>query len=240
MTLIPHGLHSGLFIRAPLNAVADCLVTWGNEEVVNRATRAEKNHRSLEQAWKHVEERKFDPDRGVLVAMGQWTGFFDNHQYQWMAGAEMYVLCMRLKTDTCYFCHQLSEHPRACDSAQFTHHRFVGGESPVLVRQIQLHKDGSWKFDAVGTPLPFENLSAYEQRTKKDRLSAEMLRNYGEALGIRFWDAQSYQEEIVLLRWGDGRDDSPKTNESALKKIMGILGRPSLIMDRWGRRRGSE
>ena len=99
MTLFPYGLHSGLFVHASIGAVADALVSWGRDERVSRSIQATTKKLPLEQAWKHVEARKFTPDRGVLVTVGEWTGFFDNHQYEWLAASEIYVLCTRLKTD---------------------------------------------------------------------------------------------------------------------------------------------
>lgn len=104
MSLIPNGHRSGMFIRANPVSVADCLVSWGSEYPVNRFTTARRELMPLERAWESLEERHFQPDRGLLIPLPQnWTGFFDNHRDEFLAQAELYVLCKRLQTETCFF-----------------------------------------------------------------------------------------------------------------------------------------
>jgi hypothetical protein len=76
MSLFPHGRRSGMFIRASARSVTDCLVEWGNEKVVGRRTTAKRKRIPLKEAWNHVSERRFQPDRGIVVPMtGQWSAF---------------------------------------------------------------------------------------------------------------------------------------------------------------------
>lgn len=239
MSLLPHGHQSGMFIKAPIATVADCLVKWGNEEKVNRGTKAEQVKIPLEQAWQHVADREpspYNPDRAFLIFVGRsWTGFFNNHSHEWVASAEMHVLCQRLKAQTCFF--SFEDNPRRgehCGSAQFNHCHYENGEFPVSERQVSLSNEGGWKFQQSGDPLPFENMATYAQRKKRDRLTPELLRTYGEALGIPFWDADAYGQDVVLLRWGKQK---PSDSTSALRKVMQVFGRPSAIMDRHGARK---
>lgn len=224
-----------MFIHAPIDVVADCLVSWGNEEMVGRHTTAKRKMLKFDDIPTHLSDRKFQPDRGVLVSADNWTAFFDNHQYEWLAAGKLFVLCERLKVSTCFFSF---EHDRASEQygeASFNYSRFNNGlEIPVIERQVMLSKDGRWKFEEFGEPMPFENLERYAMRKKRDRLNEEVLISYGKAIGIAFWDIATYAEVVVLLKWGQPSVDD---NDSALKKIMSIFGKPAFIMDRDGIRK---
>ena len=64
MSLLPHNHHGGLFVKAPVPAVVDCLLKWGNEEPPSRGTTVHRRRLPLEAAWALVdEERDFNPDR---------------------------------------------------------------------------------------------------------------------------------------------------------------------------------
>ena len=236
MSLLPHGRQSGMFIRAPVTRVSRCLLYWGNEETGNRFTTGESKRLTLQQAWEYLAERKFNPDRAVLVPLGDWTAFVDNHPYEFLAAAELHVLCDRLRVDTCFFRFDDAPGTEHRGSAQFNYSRYVeGGEFPVKERQVMLLNEGGWKFQPSGDPLPFERLDLYALPKKRDRLTPDVLRAYGEALGIPFWDPAAYGQDVVLLRWGE-KPATPAGAAAALKKVMSIFGRPSLIMDRHGRR----
>src|SRR5687767_4725704 len=101
MSLFPDGRQVGLFVKAPLVDVADCLVQWGNEPKVGRATVAEyRPTAGLKTGWEFVSQRAFIPYRAFLVDAGEWTAFFDNHSREFLAQAELYGLCDRLAADT--------------------------------------------------------------------------------------------------------------------------------------------
>lgn len=221
MGLFPHDHRSGMFIKAPLRQVTDCLVKWGNEEKVGRNTQAQRRKATLAEAWAHVDQRQFTPNRAFLIALGEWTGFFNNHEHEWLAQAELYVLCLHLRVDTCFFSIEQDPENEQCGSAHFCCNSYAGQEeSPVKERQVMTLKESRWEFCDNGEPLPFEDTEAYAHRKIRDRLTDARLRHYGEQLGIRFWDESEYATEVVFLKWGDG----PKP--STLKKIMRMLGRP--------------
>src|SRR4051812_30654234 len=93
-SLFTDGHLSGTFARAPLPAVRDCLVRWGNEDKVNRGTTARAHRMPLARAWDLVARRDFNPTRAFLIDVaGGWTGFFDNHSRQFLPAAELYNLC---------------------------------------------------------------------------------------------------------------------------------------------------
>lgn len=233
MSLLPHEHQSGLFIRAPLASVADFLVNWGNE--VDRGTVAERKRMPLEEAWNHVADRKpGPPTRAFLIPVeGGWTAFFDNHRYEWLAQAELFVLCEGLRTDTCFFsCNDAEDSPQR-GSGHFCYYRYMGvGERPIAERQVMCHKESGWEFHQSGEPLPFEDRQAYARPKKRERLTAELMRSYGKAMNLPFWDAAAYDDEVVLLRWGDR---PPPDGETTLKKLIKLFGQPQAILR--GRRR---
>jgi len=231
MSLLPYGRRSGSFIKASADVVAGALVAWGNEDRVNRRTRGERKELPLGEALELLDPRDFNPDKAIVVqGPGPWTAFFDNHQHEYMAAAELFVLCQRLKTDTCFFFSDDDEGSTMRGSAQFYFHRFNGG---VRERLVMVSKESGWVFQQTGEPLPFERLDAYAAAKKRDRLTPDLLKVYGEALGIPFWDPAAYGSNVHLLEWSNkpGEDSGP-----SLQKVAKIFGRPNLIMDRFGTR----
>jgi hypothetical protein len=72
------------------------------------------------------------------------------------------------------------------------------GEPPLAMERsiVAANDGGRWVFETSGTPLDFENQSAYRQRVKASRFSGEMLTAYLQALGVPT-DAEP--------DWGDAR-----------------------------------
>lgn len=186
MSLLPYGHQGGMFIEARIDAVTECLVRWGNEEKVNIGTHAERAKMPLEEAWQHVAQRAFTPDRAVLIPVGGWTAFFDNHANEWLAAAELYILCERLRATTCFFLYEdRPERGEHRGSAQFNCCRYAGGEFPVRERQVTLLKENGWRFQETGDALPFERLDQYALPKKRDRLNPAVLRASARRLAFR-------------------------------------------------------
>jgi hypothetical protein len=224
MSLLPYNHHGGLFVKAPAVAVVDCLVKWGSQPPVRPRT-AQRRRLPLAQAWALLDERKFNPDRAIVVPMADgWTAFFDNHSREFTPAAEQYVLALRLNTDAYWFYYDDVPDSTHRRSAHFSAQR--RGDSD-LVRSVMLIKESGWEFKEYGPRLPFERADLYAQRRKHDRLNADVLRQYGEALGLRFGDGSAYGDEIVVLTWSDG--PQPDT-ESSLRKLLRVFGRPKLIL----------
>ena len=159
----------------------------------------------------------------------------NNHQYQWLAAAELYVLCWKLRVPTCFFYHCADESSEQFNSAHFCYNSYNDlVDSPVRERVVMTLKESRWQFIQKGDALPFEDTEAYSRRTTTERLTPDMLRAYGRALDIPFWDESAYGRKVILLRWGNG---PPRATESALKRVMKIFGRPTWMMDRKGIRR---
>jgi len=69
-----------------------------------------------------------------------------------------------------------------------------------FVRSINLIHDGpSWDFSHGGTPFPFEDVSRYGARRKKDRFTFEMLERYLSELGLAPFDEEFYLPDAAQL-----------------------------------------
>jgi len=197
--LFPFGLKSGTFIDAPLTQVHQCLLYWASGNPADVDIRGRRLNEPFAQALQHLEPRFFNPDRAILISLANgWTVFFDNHSHHFSPASELFVLCLRLKTRTCFFFHE-TEGSQA-GSSVFNHNTFAP-PSMVNERMVWLGKESRWEFRAAGEPLPFENLEAYRERRIRDRLPASLLREYGQALGVAFWDPDQYTANSVLLGW---------------------------------------
>ncbi len=204
MSLFPYRKQSGLFVFSQRRRVLDCLVDWGNESVVGRAWTYQEMACSLERGLELVDDRKFRPDRAILIDfVGGCTAFFNNHSYEYLAQSELFVLCERLSVATCFFSHNDNPTSPQCGSSHFCYFRptFRTDDPTVYERQVMVYKENGWTFSQNGEALPFERVDRYSLRKKSDRLNAELLREYGEAIGVRFWDPEAYGKEVSLLRW---------------------------------------
>jgi hypothetical protein len=229
VTLLPMGHKSGMFFDAPAHDVGECLAKWGNEVAVSRFTVAKRVTLTLKEAFDFVAERDFNPTRAFVIEFNKSRcAFFDNHSEEFIACAELFNVCRFLRTQGYFFRYDDIEGSPHNGSAQFCAYRFVDGA--VKERQVILYKENSWVFAQSGTPLPFEQVDAYALPKKRNRLSSDILRNYGEVLKLPFWDEASYGKDVVLLHWGD----QPVDDQSTLKSLMSVFGRPSFIMDRHG------
>lgn len=231
MSLLPFGHQSGTYVKAPLGQVAECLVRWGNEEHVGRSTAACQLKMDLERAWKLLDEqRPASANRAILVSMaGGQTAFFDNQLYEFPPGAQMFVLCKRLTVDTYFFSYSDGSKGQDAESAQFAAYRFRNGAAEQ--RMVMVTKEGGWKFHQFGEALPFERLERYQAKKKRDRRTADLLREYGEAAGFRFWDLAAYRDEVIELRWKGQAEQLGRDNALVLKTVREILGEPKMVIE---------
>src|SRR2546421_4261453 len=171
MSLFPLNLIAGTFIEAPLSKVLPCLHHWANGHPAEQDLRARRKRTPFAQAIGFLEPRFFTPDRGLLVSHASgWTAFFDNHLSQFQPGAELFVLCDRLKTRTCYLYHCPGNDGAA--GTLFAHHQ-PESETGVAIRSLWLANESRWRFIATGEPLSFERAETYTSKRVRDRLTPE-------------------------------------------------------------------
>jgi hypothetical protein len=82
-------------------------------------------------------------------------------------------------------------------SLQFVYVDFSISENAYRV--IYLHRESRLEFKAIGTPLPFEDLSRYEARQKRDRFSVEVIAEYCGHLGIDLLDKEFYGGQFAKV-----------------------------------------
>lgn len=73
------------------------------------------------------------------------------------------------------------------DDIVYPHYSFHYTDCNKGKRDIIVYKDPKWMFYERGTPLPFEELSLYQNRLKKNRLNNDIIITYLSYLGINFY-----------------------------------------------------
>lgn len=94
-------------------------------------------------------------------------------------------------------CIQEGEHPYP---ARILEVYSPGADPPLaLERSVYATNDGGrWVFGQSGRPYDFENLDAYQQRTKSKRLTCEMLHDYLRQLGVPIDDPINWSSSVLL------------------------------------------
>jgi hypothetical protein len=118
---------------------------------------------------------------------GRWTAYFDN----FVNGSDPFppvsYLCQQLKCRGVKVGYREPTEKRG-GAATFS----LYGPEPTaflnIVRELAAVQEDRWTWSAAGTPQPFEDESAYSRRRIRDRLTADMLAAYSQALGIRPFD----------------------------------------------------
>lgn len=221
MSLVPYGHASGIYVKSSLNSVAKCLDLWGKEDAVYRHYASAEMQFSLDRLFDLISNRAFTPNTAVLVEMNNgYTAFFDNQSDEFLSTAEPFVLCERLKVPVFSF----SGYSNA-ESPHFGNYIFCGLKytEGVQRRHVSLIRDGSWKFTQTGQPYNFENILAYKQRKMKDRMSVELLKKYGDAVGLKYYEPSSYTNRAMALCW----DSAGRHDVSLIIKNLSIaIGKP--------------
>ncbi|MDX2198249.1 MAG: hypothetical protein SF069_04660 [Phycisphaerae bacterium] len=205
--------------------VAD-LLAWGQD--IGRGTSLAGVRGGLPAALRWLETRNFQPDRAILVSLGDnWTAFFDNHSSEYEPQAEMFVLCERLRTATAHFYYNHDVNSQFFRSACYTYNWFDDVSNCVVERSVSAVVDeNKWEFCERGSPLPFENVSAYSKRQKSDRLTSALMREYALALGIPFCEPRAYGDEVALLKWNSA---SKVPDVEIIRLAEACFGRAALV-----------
>jgi len=76
-----------------------------------------------------------------------------------------------------------------------------GAEPFWLERSIAAANDGGrWVFETAGKPFPFENLDAYNRRTKASRFTTEMVYDYLRELGVPIDEDPDWASAVLVER----------------------------------------
>ena len=82
------------------------------------------------------------------------------------------------------------------------HFRVLGPEQLLgEIRSIDLieNNPGKWYFEVRGEVQPYENLEAYTNRRRTQRLTDDMLLDYTAAVGLHPWDENFYTTPSYLI-----------------------------------------
>jgi hypothetical protein len=123
---------------------------------------------------------------------GPWTAYFDN-----------FVLGSDTFGPVSYIAQQLGCRGVAIGCREGTARRGASasfslyGPEPTewlnVIRSLTAVQDNDrWEWSAAGVPQPFEDVTAYQRRRVRDRLTPDMLCTYCGALGIRPLDESFY------------------------------------------------
>ncbi len=201
MSLLPYDLVAGMFIKARPAVVVDRLRDWYREREVPLGER--EASQSLSQSLPFLSNRVPIPNRALVLGVGlDWTVYLDNHFRQWFAVAVMTNLTVRIQTRAMFLAFDENS------GAEFIFNEYR--PDGLRNRHLQVYKDvGRWHYKSWGEPCDFERTNAYSNRVVRTRLTEEMLRSYGEALGVRFWQPDVYGKHVWFLEDGPLGDGGP-------------------------------
>lgn len=180
-------------------------------EVVSATQQVLHTHRSLYKRW----EAQLDPqwafdvappaggahfERAVFFRSGvhpAGTALLSNYQDGWMT----LVNCLAdlMKCD----CIRIV----ASRHVEWGLNAFAVFKAGTPIREVQvLHDDDGWRHDEQGTPLGFEDPRRYRARLRRERLTWDILAEYGEKLGWpfthdEFWISDCPAYYLARTRW---------------------------------------
>jgi hypothetical protein len=123
---------------------------------------------------------------------GPWTAYFDNFVLGSDTFGPISYLALQLGCrGVAIGCRESTSRRGA--AIRFSLYGPVRTEWLNVVRAVAAIEDeGRWEWSASGTPQPFEDLAAYQQRRVRDRLTPKLITGYCNALGIRPFDESFY------------------------------------------------
>lgn len=216
------------FFSAPASRVCETILDWASETNGLKYTQ----YTPLPERWDQFLGVYITPDTtGILVpTQGEWCAFINNDRIGGMPSSELLVVPERLRIRSASFVlddlqrRKKEQNPYAamfkyCDAT-----RGNRGEGAVE-RSVDViwnggGGSGGWEFREGGAPLPFEEVDAYKNRKKADRLTPEMLLRYARALGIYLDQGDSFfrLNDAIGLKW----QWTKRSTEESTKTILGI------------------
>jgi len=196
-------------IRADAETAADCYQCWQNEILQDFGMNisSTKGNMSTAQALESLLPLT-SPIRTRFVFLGtksKWSVFFDNGVQGTDAASAMIVMAGKLNCE-CIRVFQakqtLPDNPTKQSRGNYGATILeVYGSGGATRRSIYAANDGgNWKFGQSGTPYQFEDRSAYDRRSIKERFTCAMLVDYLKNLDARPFDANWYTGEAIILR----------------------------------------
>lgn len=135
-----------------------------------------------------------DIERRLLITTdGAWTAYFDNLQSGTDRSA-IGALSRRMRCDAVHFVARREAIVLTVYGAQPT------STGSNTIRDLRAFRDMSgWEFQQSGTPLPFEDTSAYRSAQVEARFTLDLLERYLRAMGIRAFQWDFYRPSAACL-----------------------------------------
>ena len=158
-----------------------------------------------------------------IQTAGKWTAYFDNFR---IGGDPYGPICHGARHAGCrgVMIVNSPQTPTWWGGRRFTVFNPDGPRWRNITREISaINNGGRWNWTISGNPQSFEELSRYQARRIKDRLTPEMLERYCAALGIQVFDESFYGDQGYLVENANSHP-SRVTTESldAVKNIAGV------------------
>lgn len=186
------------FVAAGLRTVAEALEGWRRSHYWFAANpqglRVEQIEAPLREAIHRIEPLAPDRVRELLWECneGAWTAYFDG-----MLPSDVTNAISGICSVTGLRGLEVSDG----DPTGLTQggQRFLLLDGERTTRYVSVDWEGGWCFDTVGDPLPFEETERYSRRSRKERLTSEMLERYCAHLHVRPFDPSFYGTTGVLF-----------------------------------------
>ncbi len=160
----------------------------------------------------------------LIPTRNSWTAHVDNDILGSYPQSKLYVLAERLRIRTVSFVFD------SISAANLTKRPYGilflcidgrdGGKAKE--RSVTLVKDSSWEFYVYGDSLEFEQIEAYEERLKKNRLTPQMLINYANSLGIDIESPDYYRISDAVLAQKYLTDDGEDETNRLIQELADI------------------
>ena len=195
-------------IAADVATVADCFLAWQNEILQGSGMRVSRRKCTLS----GIDALKALPPltspattRFLFVATNsRWTVYFDNSNTGTDAATVMKVMAKKLNCEGMRVVHvkqTLPSKPKKDSRGNYgaTILEVFGSDMDYKRSICSMNDGGRWIFEQSGIPYPFEDLSAYDRRVKRERFTEEMLENYLMHFDARPFDEDWYGDESIIL-----------------------------------------
>ena len=187
------------FLEAPVEAVNNSYVSW--QKKILQSVKVQAINLSLTEALRKLEPLDTGSQRVLFLSTkGNWTACFDNGAKGGNPATFVGELAERLKCrGLAVGCvpNTLTKSDRGklgtWGAVKFTLFGPEARQHLNIERSVSVINDvRGWKFDAIGTVQPFEQVDRYAAKRIAERFTPEMLEEYGRALGIELFDENFY------------------------------------------------
>ena len=194
------------FLKCPLEIAVDRFSAWQHH--ILRITKEQKTQGTLRSILEQLEPLDSDGSKTVFCeTKSEWTAFFDNSAKGAEAETVVSYLAESLRTMGCVFVTIPNTVTRAgIERGVWGCHAFrlygPGKDGKTrLIRSVSLQNDADgWEFDMVGEPLAFEEISQYEKKRGKEKLTLEALNHFGRALQLQIFSEAFYGPMAVYVK----------------------------------------